>query len=50
MHLKTNNHIQETTDLKMILMRQDSPIRPSNSNNYKPNNFALELFKFFTGL
>lgn len=48
---KNNYHIQGTTDLKMILDDVKIPLKDqSTGNNYNPNKFALELFKFFKGL
>ena len=48
---KNNYHIQGTTDLKMILDDVKIPLKDqANGNNYTPNKFALELFKFFKGL
>ena len=48
---KNNYHIQGTTDLKMIFDDVKIPLKDQNTgNNYNPNKFALELFKFFKGL
>lgn len=48
---KNNYHIQGTTDLKMIFDDVKIPLKDQASgNNYNPNKFALELFKFFKGL
>lgn len=48
---KNNYHIQGTTDLKMIFDDVKIPLKDQVSgNNYNPNKFALELFKFFKGL
>jgi predicted outer membrane repeat protein len=48
---KNNYHIQGTTDLKMIFDDVKIPLKDqSTGNNYNPNKFALELFKFFKGL
>jgi len=48
---KNNYHIQGTTDLKMIFDDVRIPLKDkANGNNYNPNKFALELFKFFKGL
>lgn len=48
---KNNYHIQGTTDLKMILDDVKIPLKDqATGNNYNPNKFALELFKFFKGL
>src|SRR5690606_20798989 len=44
---KNNYHIQGTTDLKMILDDIKIPLKDqSTGNNYNPNKFALEFFKF----
>lgn len=48
---KNSYHIQGTTDLRMILDDVRIPLKDqSTGNNYNPNKFALELFKFFKGL
>jgi hypothetical protein len=48
---KNNYHIQGTTDLKMILDDVKIPLKDqATGNNYNPNKFALEIFKFFKGL
>ena len=48
---KNNYHIQGTTDLRMILDDVKIPLKDqSTGNNYNPNKFALELFKFFKNL
>lgn len=48
---KNNYHIQGTTDLKMIFDDVKIPLKDQTTgNNYNPNKFALELFKFFKGL
>lgn len=48
---KNNYHIQGTTDVKMILDDVRIPLKDqSTGNNYNPNKFALELFKFFKSL
>lgn len=48
---KNNYHIQGTTDLRMIFDDVKIPLRdPLTNNNYNPNKFALELFKFFKSL
>lgn len=48
---KNNYHIQGTTDLKMIFDDVRIPLKdPTNGNNYNPNKFALEIFKFFKGI
>ena len=48
---KNNYHIQGTTDLKMIFDDVRIPLKdPANGNNYNPNKFALEIFKFFKGI
>ena len=44
---KNNYHIQGTTDLKMIFDDVRIPLKnQSNGQNYNPNQFALEIFKF----
>lgn len=48
---KNNYHIQGTTDLKMIFDDVKIPLKDqATGNNYNPNKFALELFKFIKGL
>jgi hypothetical protein len=48
---KNYYHIQGTTDLKMIFDDVRIPLKdPVTGNNYNPNKFALELFKFFKSL
>lgn len=48
---KNNYHIQGTTDLKMIFDDVKIPLKDQASgNNYNPNKFALELWKFIKGL
>ncbi|MBS1648843.1 MAG: hypothetical protein JSR09_03975 [Bacteroidetes bacterium] len=48
---KNNYHIQGTTALKMIFDDVRIPLKdPANGNNYNPNKFALEMFKFFKGI
>ncbi len=48
---KNNYHIQGTTDLKMIFDDVKIPLKDqATGNNYNPNKFALEMFKFFKGL
>lgn len=47
---KNNYHIQGTTDLKMIFDDVRIPLKDANSNNYNPNKFALEIFKFLKSL
>ncbi|MFO0414384.1 MAG: DUF6175 family protein [Bacteroidota bacterium] len=48
---KNNYHIQGTTDLRMIFDDVRIPLKDQTSgNNYNPNKYALELFKFFKGL
>ena len=48
---KNNYHIQGTTDLKMIIDDVRIPLKDqSTGNNYNPNKFALELFKFLKGV
>lgn len=45
---KNNYHIQGTTALRMIFDDVRIPLKdPNTNNNYNPNKFALELFKFF---
>jgi hypothetical protein len=48
---KNNYHIQGTTDLRMIFDDVRIPLKDhSTGNNYNPNKFALEMFKFFRKL
>lgn len=48
---KNNYHIQGTTDLRMIFDEVKIPLKDqATGNNYNPNKFALELFKFFKSL
>lgn len=48
---KNNYHIQGTTSLKMIFDDVKIPLKdPSTGNNYNPNKFALEIFKFFKSI
>lgn len=48
---KNNYHIQGTTDLKMIFDDVKIPLKDqATGNNYNPNKYALELFKFLKGL
>jgi hypothetical protein len=48
---KNSYHIQGTTDLKMIFDDVKIPLKDqTNGNNYNPNKFALELFKFIKSL
>jgi len=48
---KNNYHIQGTTELKMIFDDVRIPLKDqATGNNYNPNKFALEVFKFFKGL
>lgn len=48
---KNNYHIQGTTDLKMIFDDVRIPLKDQlTGNNYNPNKFALEIFKFLKGL
>lgn len=48
---KNNYHIQGTSDLRMIFDDVRIPLKDQTTgNNYNPNKFALELFKFFKGL
>ncbi len=45
---KNNYHIQGTTDTRMILDDVRIPLKDqATGNNYNPNKFALEMFKFF---
>lgn len=48
---KNNYHIQGTTDTQMIFDDVRIPLKdPNTGNNYNPNKFALEIFKFMRGL
>ena len=48
---KNNYHIQGTTELRMIFDDVKIPLKDqATGNNYNPNKFALELFKFFRSL
>lgn len=48
---KNNYHIQGTTELKMIFDDVKIPLKDAvTNNNYNPNKFALEIFKFFKSL
>jgi hypothetical protein len=48
---KNNYHIQGTSDLRMIFDDVKIPLTdPTTGNNYNPNKFSLELFKFFRTL
>lgn len=48
---KNNYHIQGTTDVKMIFDDVRIPLKDqSTGNNYNPNKFGLEMFKFFKKL
>jgi len=48
---KNNYHIQGTTDIKMIFDDVKIPLKDqATGNNYNPNKFALEIFKFFKGI
>jgi hypothetical protein len=48
---KNNYHIQGTSDLRMIFDDVKIPLTdPATGNNYNPNKFSLELFKFFRTL
>jgi len=48
---RNNYHISGTTDLRMIFDDVRIPLRdPDTGNNYNPNKFGLELYKFFRGL
>jgi hypothetical protein len=48
---KNNYHIQGTSDIKMIFDDVKIPLKDqATGNNYNPNKFALEMFKFFKGL
>lgn len=41
-----NYHIQGTTNLKMIFDDVKIPHKDKNQNNYTPNKFALEIYKY----
>lgn len=44
---KNNYHIQGTTDTKMVFDDVRIPLKDqATGNNYNPNKFALEIFKF----
>ena len=48
---KNNYHIQGTTDHQMIFDDVRIPLKdPNTGNNYNPNKFALEIFKFMRSL
>lgn len=48
---RNNYHIQGTTSLKMIFDDVKIPLKDSSTgNNYNPNKFALEIFKFFKSI
>ncbi len=48
---KNNYHVQGTTDLRMIFDDVKIPLKDQASgNNYNPNKFALELFKFLKSI
>jgi hypothetical protein len=48
---KNNYHVQATTDLRMIFDDVRIPLKDqSTGNNYNPNKFGLEIFKFFRRL
>lgn len=48
---KNYYHIQGTTDLKMIFDEVRIPLKDQiTNNNYNPNKFALEIFKFLKGV
>jgi hypothetical protein len=48
---KNNYHIQGTTDLRMIFDDVRIPLKDqSTGNNYNPNRFGLEMYKFFQKL
>lgn len=48
---KNNYHIQGTTDRQMIFDDVRIPLKdPTSGNNYNPNKFALEIFKFMRSL
>jgi len=48
---KNNYHVQGTTDVKMIFDDVRIPLKDqATGNNYNPNKFALEIFKFIKSL
>jgi hypothetical protein len=48
---KNNYHIQGTTDLQMIFDDVRIPLKDQTTgNNYNPNKFALEIFKFMKSI
>ncbi|MDR1339541.1 MAG: DUF6175 family protein [Prevotellaceae bacterium] len=48
---KNNYHIQGTTDVRMIFDDVRIPLKDqATGNNYNPNKFGLELFRFFRKL
>jgi hypothetical protein len=48
---KNNYHIQGTTDKQMIVDDIRIPLKdPVSGNNYNPNKFGLEIFKFMRSL
>ena len=48
---KNNYHIQGTTDKQMIFDDVRIPLKdPNTGNNYNPNKFALDIFKFMRSL
>lgn len=48
---KNNYHIQGTTEKQMIFDDVRIPLKDENTgNNYNPNKFALEIFKFMKSL
>lgn len=48
---KNNYHIQGTTDHQMIFDDVRIPLKdPTSGNNYNPNKFGLEIFKFMRTL
>jgi len=48
---KNNYHIQGTTNVRMIFDDVRIPLKDqSTGNNYNPNKFGLEMFKFFRKL
>lgn len=48
---KNNYHIQGTTDVRMIFDDVRIPLKDQTTgNNYNPNKFGLEMFKFFRKL
>ena len=48
---KNNYHIQGTTDRQMIFDDVRIPLKdPNTGNNYNPNKFGLEIFKFMRSL